>query len=213
MSRNYISPKARGFALGVIVLVGILFLWTLRTQAATRTENLKSVQEIAQNEVTVALKKLDLGSEKPVAEICVDLPTTEDWLPYASLQTNAGDMSVEEVALLNAKDPATYSGTSRCYRITLNGRSKDISGEVTFIVAKIQTTLPELVTDDLCNAGRAKAQATTPAVDFSCVMSSHGGSIQITSKPTDMTDQQAFDLAYRALVSTVDGPWVFTVKP
>lgn len=212
MSNKHFRLKTLG-VIGFIVLTGILILSVLQTQAAIPTENRKSIQETTQNGVTISLKNLDLELAKPVAEICIDLPTTEDWLPYLSLRTSAVEMPVEEVALQSAKDPATYSSTSRCYRVTFNGRSKDINGEVTVVVTKIQTTLPEVVSDELCDSGRAKLSVTSPNVDFSCIMSSNGGSIQIVGKPANMTDQEAFGLVYSALVSTVDGPWAFTVKP
>lgn len=213
MSRKNLRLKPLGIALGIVILMGGLFLSVLQTRAATQTKNLNSIQESALNGVTISLKKLDFQSAKPVAEICVDLPTTEDWLPYLSLQTNAGVMQAEEVALQGAKDPATYSSTSRCYRVTFNGVSKDIRGDVTIIVTKIQTTLPEVISDEFCNAGRAKLHVANPAVDFSCTMSSNGGGVQIINKPANMTGQQAVDLVFGSLVNTVEGPWAFTVKP
>ena len=212
MSNNHSRLKTLG-VVGFIVLAGILFLSVLQTQAAIPTENRETIQESTRNGVTISLKNLDLESEKPVAEICIDLPTTEDWLPYLSLQTNAGEMTAEEVALQGVKDPATYSSTLRCYRVTFNGMSKDINGEVTVVVTKIQTTLPEVVSEELCDSGRAKLSVTNPNLDFSCIMSSNGGSIQIVSKPTNMTDQEAHGLVYSALVTTVEGPWAITLKP
>ncbi len=213
MSNQRLRLGPLGVAVGFITLAGILILSVLQTQAALPTKNRESIQESTRNGVTVSLKNFDLELAKPVAEICIDLPTTEDWLPYPSLQTSIGEMIVEEVALQGAKDSATYSSTLRCCRITFNGASKDIKGDVTIIVTKLQTTLPEIVSDELCNAGRTKLQVANSDVDFSCAMSSNGGSIQIVGKPANMTDQEAFGLVYNSLVTTVEGPWAFTVKP
>ncbi|GEM_PF-6329765 len=182
MSNKRLRFKALG-VVGFIAVTAILILSVLQTQAAIPTVNRKSIQESTRNGVTISLKNLDLGLEKPVAEICIDLPTTEDWLPYPSLQTRAGEMAVEEVALQGAKDPATYSSMSRCYRVIFNGRSKDINGEVTVVVTKIQTTLPEVVSEDLCASGRARLSVTSPNVDFSCTTSSNGGTSKLSASP------------------------------
>jgi hypothetical protein len=215
MLAKYLDKNKIGYKT-VIVLAGamaLLALSVLRSQAAVRQENLKPLQQTFQNGVTMSLIGVDVGSPNPEAEICIDLPTNQDWLPYASLETAAGKIPAEGVALLSAKDPNTYAGTFRCYRFTFPPQEQAAGGNVKIIVEKIQTTIPEFISDELCNNAREKARAASPNLDFTCVMGSHGGGIQITDKPADWSDEQALGLAYASLVDLVEGPWEFTATP
>jgi hypothetical protein len=168
------------------------------------------IQFVSANGVTISLMSINVKSSRVEPTICIDLPDNGDWLPYAYLEIEKDRVPVDVVALVNAKNPDTYQSTNRCYEFGFPTGIPNGIGEVKIVVEKLQTSLPEFLTEEMCVQAEKKLKVDYPDFAFSCDIGKQGIGFLISNKPKGMTDDQANQLIVGALTNTVEGPWEIT---
>ncbi len=172
------------------------------------------IQSVSANGVIVSLVSVKVESSRVEPTICIDLPDNGDWLPYAYVEIEKDRVSADVVALANAKNPETYESSRRCYEF---GFPADVPGgveEVKIVVEKLETSLPEFLTEEMCSQAEKELQVDYPDFAFTCDIGKQGIGFLVSSNPKDMTDDQASQLIVGALTDTVEGPWeiIYSVK-
>lgn len=146
---------------------------------------------------------------KTIVVACFDYPNNADWLPHGVLVNGDESIPIEGGALINPTDPATSDSNHRCYNLTF---SKEIRGQrAIFVIDKVQTTIPESLTQDMCLDAEKKIQIDYPDFSFSCDIGNHGIGYIIRSLPSEMNENQAYQIINDALTDTVHGPWELEV--
>lgn len=153
---------------------------------------------------------VNVESSRVEPTICIDLPDNGDWLPYAYIEIEKDRVPVDVVALVNAKNLDTYQNSHRCYEFGFPTDVPSGVGEVKIVIEKLETSLPEFLTEEMCMQAEKELQVNYPDFAFSCDIGKQGVGFLISNKPKDMTDDQASQLIVGALTDTVEGPWEIT---
>jgi hypothetical protein len=198
----------------VIGLIAISFLTFWFVNASPDSTKQNAIQSVSLNDVTVSLMSVEASDSQVKSQACIELPDNQDWLPYAYLEVKGEQIPVEEVALMNAKNSETYESSYRCYDFSFPTTISGDSTKVKFVVEKLQTTLPEFLTEGMCIEAEKEIQITYPDFSFSCDIGKQGIGFSISSKPENMNDDEAYSLIFEALTDKVEGPWelAYTLK-
>lgn len=198
----------RFFILGAVVLAV--------TAIALNQANAASPQTSQNSQVV--LEKLEVHQHDVQAKLCIPLPSLEPWFPYATLTVDGRIVPNNEVALVNAKDPAVMKSQTRCFLFTFPVSAADsVSPIGTLKLEKLSLEVQGgLLTDAGAAAARSRLHRDQPQLDFQVVVKSgKGGSgayIQILSKPEGMSDAQAIQLIQQAAMDEVPGNWQTEVE-
>jgi len=165
----------------------------------------------------VTLEKLAVHQDDVQAELCILMPSLEPWDPYATLTVDGKIIPDNEVALINAKDPAVMKSQTRCYLFTFPVSVAESASPIG--VLKLEKLSLEvqggLLSDEGAAAAKARLQVDQPQLDFKVVAKSGNGGgayIQLLSKPEGMSDAQAIQLIQQASVDEVPGNWQTEVE-
>ncbi|MGC1377368.1 MAG: hypothetical protein WA821_14145 [Anaerolineales bacterium] len=196
-----------------VVCFVFLFLLSARVSAIVSASadeaNLKPIAQTTKNGLTVSINKITATTAKTDLVSCFDYPSNADWLPHVALYDGANRIAVEEMSLINAKAPATSASNHRCYHLIF---PKGLSGKTAkLVVEKLQTTIPESLTQAMCTRAQNKMTQSYPGFSFSCNIGDHGIGFSINKMPKGMNEAQAHDLINNALTNTATGPWELTV--
>lgn len=161
----------------------------------------------------VTLEKLAVHQDDVQAELCILMPSLEPWDPYATLTVDGKIIPNNEVALMNAKDPAVMKSQTRCYRFTFPVSVAESASPIGML--KLENLSLEvqggLLSDEGAAAAKARLQVDQPQLDFKVVVKSGNGGggayIQLLSKPEGMSDAQAIQLIQQASIDEVPGNW------
>ncbi len=207
--------------ISLYLLVFLAFFWgTANITAGQAAQNETPSPELVgkpiarniHNNLTVSVNKISLDSANNKTDIvsCVDLPNNSDWLPYAVIYDGLEKIPAEQLILIDYKNPETTRSSHRCYHFIF---SKAVASEsVKFTIEKLQTTIPETITSEMCNNAQEKIKREHSSFVFSCVISDHMMAYEITSTPKEMSEAEAYLLINDALTDTVNGPWEMDVK-
>jgi hypothetical protein len=121
------------------------------------------------------------------------LPNTESWIPDASIKIKGDVIGWSDFALINSKDPATYTSTNRCFLIGFPyNRTDKKKIHVNISVNLFQDNGSDLAGNEASKKIKDKLHTNHPELDFEVVTDTGknggGGSILITSKPDTMTE-------------------------
>lgn len=173
---------------------------------------LKNPQEVTRQDIRAVLRKVQINPSLTEAEICLQLPSTADWIPEAVLTLGSQEI-IGDWHLLNPKDPATYASKNRCYAYSFPV-TYDVSAtaqQFSIIINQLKTSVPEVLDADMLAKVEQRLQATASGVSFTYQPNDHGFGFEITQKPAGMSDAQAYELISAAFTDQVQGPWRFTV--
>lgn len=211
-TKNSITNKIKSYSLHLIaLLLLILLVTTIKASASADATKSNSAVKVEKNGVSVSINKITTNKKgKTDIVSCFDYPDNDDWLPHVKLNDDTETISLEEGILINPVDPATSASNHRCYHLIF---SKELvrGKKVKLVVDKIQTTIPESLTQDMCLDAQKKIQVDYPDFAFSCDIGDHGIGYTITSLPSEMDENQAYGLINDALTKKVDGPWELDV--
>jgi hypothetical protein len=197
-----------------LTFLAILFATINVTQAlATRDEGVeKPLGIVTHNNLSMSVNQISVDGIEGKTDIvsCVDLPDNSDWLPYATIYDGSETIQAEELKLVNYKNPETSESSHRCYHFIFP--KAVTSKSVIFTIEKLQTTIPELLTQEMCSNVQNKIRNRYPTFTFSCEIGDHGVGYKITNRPKDMAESQAYPLIREALTNTMNGPWKMDVE-
>ncbi len=150
-------------------------------------------------------------------ELCIHLPSTENWIPEAGLVVGGQTFPAHGWVLLNSKDAATYISRDRCYRFSFSvpegARSQAFAAQL--VVYKLYTPAPDMPTEEQCARAQQKLQEANTGIKFACRLYPDQGSwgYDILEKPQNMSEDQASLLINQAFIEkTAEGPWKFSVE-
>lgn len=181
-------------------LVGYRFAF-----ASSNKDTLNPIDQVTNNGVTVNIKNVIFDQDKTEFVACFDQPNKATWLPYAVLKDGSSTIINSKYTILNWEDPKTFEGTYRCYEYTFFGKA---SPSAQFVIQKLQTPIPESLTQADCDRALAKIKMSYSDFSFSCNFGDHGIGFTFQKLPTGMTSDQAGTLITDALTESVTGPWV-----
>lgn len=193
---------------GIVIFATALSfaLFNSLTKAQANSNNLSA-------DNTITLQKVEIHQNDIQAELCIFLPSLEQWGPYATLNVDGKVIPNSEVALINAKDPDVAKSQTRCYQFTFpitvtEKMSKTAALQLEKLTVDYQGGL---LTEPGLLAIRKRLQETQPQIDFAVVIEKGEGGggayIQILSKPDGMGDDQVFQLIQQASIEEVPETW------
>ncbi|PKO20557.1 MAG: hypothetical protein CVU38_19515, partial [Chloroflexi bacterium HGW-Chloroflexi-1] len=151
--------------------------------------SLESGQTVTSGNVSVQLQRVDVYSSFTRATACIQLPDNADWLPDASITVNGKRFVAAGWNLLDAKNPATYANSRRCYNFDfpVQPNTGIGSGQIDFSVEKLVTSVPELITEENCRKVQQKLQAAKTGIDLLCKNQGNGSaSFEVLRKPASL---------------------------
>ncbi len=172
--------------------------------------SLKSGQTVTSGNVSVQLQRVEVYSAFTRATACIQLPDNADWLPDASITVDGKRFVAAGWSLLDAKNPATYVTSRRCYNFDFAAPPGTGigSGQIDFSVEKLATSVPELVTEKDCGRVRQKLQAAKTGIDLLCKNQGNGSaSFEVLRKPDSLTHAEVQKIIVESLSTVVEGPW------
>lgn len=174
---------------------------------------LKNPQEVTRQNVRAVLQQVQINPSLTQAEICLQLPSTADWIPEAVLTLGSQEV-IGDWRLLNPKDPATYASQNRCYAYSFPV-TYDVSTtaqQFSITINQLKTSVPEVLDADMIAKAKQKLQAAASGVGFAYKQGDHGFGFEITQKPVAMSDEQAYKMISEAFSESIGGPWAFTLN-
>jgi hypothetical protein len=146
------------------------------------------------------------------ANVCFTLPDSSDWSIWKASLSYGGQVLQE------------YGTTLASLQEAVNGQAGLRCDTLTFVVppdadlsaatVAIDSIAPTLRADDYCTIYMPKIQQTLAergiAIVLECVDVGGTLSMQITSKPPDMTQEQAEQIVYSDEFYAIKGPWTFS---
>lgn len=207
-----------------ILFYTVLFLTILFATANITTEQAsneeiadaelaeKPITQVTHNNLTVSINGISVDKTKGKTDIvsCINLPDNSDWLPYAILYDGSEKIYAEQMILIDYKNPETAESSYRCYHFIFP--KAIIEKSVKFTIEKLETTIPENLTKEMCEKAQEKISKEHQTFAFSCELGDHNIGFEIAEKPKDMSDEEAYFLINQALTNTVKGPWEMDVE-
>lgn len=207
LNKKSTTLKIAFHSLYFIILFIVASKVYILASASTDDSKLLSISKVEKNGVFVSVNKITTEKDKGETDIvsCIDLPSNDDWLPHVILNDGTENIPLESGSVINLMDAATSASSHRCYHFIF---PKYVQGKtVKLIIEKLQTTIPESLTQDMCLEAQDKIQVNHPDFVFSCNIGDHGVGYTIVNLPGKMGEIQAYGLINDALTNTVVGPW------
>jgi hypothetical protein len=164
-------------------------------------------------DVHADLKSTQIHASDVQVDLCIEMPTLDPWNPYATLTVDGTVIPNSEVVLLNAKDPKVMGASNRCYLFTFplsaNGST---SGKGVLKLEKLWLELGRgQLTDDVITEVKTRLNRVSPGVDFEVVTiagkDGGGVSINVTSKPENMSNADVVNLIQQLSIDEVPTNW------
>lgn len=161
----------------------------------------------------VTMKSLEVNEDNVQANLCILLPSVDQWGPFATLTVDGKVILNSEVSLINAKDPAVIESQTRCYTFVFPVSVTDsISTTATLKLEKLSVDVNGgLLTKAGLVAAKTRLKKEQPQIDFEMVIEigegGGGADIKIHSKPENMSDYDALQLILKASIEEVPGNW------
>jgi hypothetical protein len=146
-------------------------------------------------------------------DVCYTLLDTSDWSVWgASLQY--ADMILPDFGstLLSVQEPVEGQSGMRCDTLSFINVPPD--ADLSSVTITVDAIAAPPRTEDYCSIYMPKIQQSMAergiAIVLNCVDVNGVQSMQITSKPDNMTQEEAEQIVYSDEYYTVKGPWSFT---
>lgn len=213
--RKYFRPML--VALTVVTIIGaVAFLVLNRANAGSQnTPQIIDGYNTGQvsGNVQANLKNIQIHASDVQVELCIEMPTLDPWNPYATLTVDGTVIPNSEVALVNAKDPKIMETANRCYKFTFPvSTDGSISGKGVVKLDKLWLELGRgQLTDDVIKEVKTRMSKVAPDVNFDIVATSGKGgggvSINITSKPENMSNDDVVRLIQQLSIDEIPTNW------
>lgn len=203
----------------LLVFLAVVFATaSITTEQAANDEVMNAelakepIVQVTHNNLTVSVNGISVDKTKGKTDIvsCINLPDNSDWLPYTIINDGLDEIYAEQMILIDYKNPETAESSYRCYHFIF---PKAVTGKsVKFTIEKLETTIPENLTEEMCKNAQEKISKEHPTFAFSCELGDHSIGFKIAEKPKDMSDEEAYFLINQALTNTMNGPWEMDVE-
>ena len=182
-------------------------------QAYPTVQALQSNTTLIVSGFTVKLQRAWRDGKQVYADICFTLPDNSDWTIWnAHFDYTGQSVSEFSSAMLSKQDAAQGQPGMRCDKLGFYvPPDADLSsGSLT-----IQSLGAYPSQDEYCSLYLPKIQQTLNergiAITLNCADVNGTMTMQITSKPDNMSQQEAEQMVYSDEFYTVNGPWTFPV--
>ncbi len=162
--------------------------------------------------IEVRMERASVEGKNVNADVCFTLPDTSDWgISFASL--NYGETILQEygTALVSLQEPANGQAGLRCDTLTFVVPPDADLSNATIVINAIAAT-PR--SDEYCSVYMPKIQQAMlergTGIVLDCVDINGQLTMQITSKPAEMSQEQAEQIVYDPEYYSVTGPWTFS---
>jgi len=172
--------------------------------------SLESGQTVTSGNVSVQLHRVDVYNSFTRATACIQLPDNADWLPDASITVDGERFVAAGWSLLDAKNPATYVNSKRCYNFdfAVPPGTGTRPGQIDFSIEKLTTSAPELITEEDCGRVLQKLQDAKTGIDLVCKNQGNGSaSFEVLRKPDSLTHAEVQKIIVESLSTVIEGPW------
>lgn len=162
--------------------------------------------------IEVRMEHVSLDGKSVNADVCFTLPDASDWgIWSASLNYSGVTLKEYGTTLVSLQEPADGQPGWRCDTLTfVVPPDADLAG-ATIVIDAIAAAPRE---DDYCALYMPKIQQTLLdrgiGIVLECVDVNGVLTMQIVSKPPEMTREQAEEIVYSDEFFTVKGPWAFS---
>jgi hypothetical protein len=182
-------------------------------QAYPTVQALQSDTTLSVSGFTVDLQRAWRDGKQVYADVCFTLPDNSDWTIWNAHFDYVGQ-SISEFSsdMLSKQNASQGQPGKRCDQLGFYvPPDADLSsGSLT-----IQSLGAYPSQDEYCSLYLPKIQQTLSArgvaITLNCSNVNGAMSMQITGKPTGMTEQEAEQMVYSDEFYTVNGPWTFPV--
>ena len=146
------------------------------------------------------------------ASVCFTLPDASDWA-ISEANLNYGGTVLQEfgTTLVNMQEPAAGQAGSRCDTLTFVVAPDADLSTATITINAIASYPRE---GEYCSVYMPKIQQALEArgigITLECVDVNGTPTMQISSRPADMTQERAEQIVYSDEFYTIKGPWTFT---
>jgi hypothetical protein len=168
----------------------------------------------ANNGIAVRVDRVWIEGKNLNADICFDLPDASDWT-VLSASLNYTDQVVLDYAttLISIQDPADGLAGLRCDTLTF---AVPPDADLTVATISIDAIGATPRGDDYCTVYLPKIQQTLLergiGITLECQDLDGAATMVITSKPPEMSQEQAEQIVYGEEFYTVKGPWAFSLS-
>ncbi len=146
------------------------------------------------------------------AEVCFTLPDTSDWSIWgANLQYPGGSVIDFGSTLISLQESVEGQSGSRCDDLSFFNIPPD--ADLTNVIITVDAIAAPPRAEDYCGIYMTKIQQTLfergIAIQLGCVDSDGAQVMQILSRPTTMSQEEAEQIVYSDEFYTIKGPWSF----
>ncbi len=163
---------------------------------------------------TVTLQRAWRDGKQVYADVCFSLPDASDWTIWQASLDYSGQMTNEfSSSLLNRQDASGGQPAQRCDELNFFVPPDADLSAAQLTIASIGAYPSN---DEFCSLYMPKIQQALDArgagIKLDCADVNGTMTMQIASKPADMTQDQAEQMVYSDEFYTVKGPWTFAVS-
>jgi len=146
-------------------------------------------------------------------DVCFTLLDASDWSIWnASLQYPSGSISDFGATMLSVQEPTEGKSGERCDTLSFLNVPPDADLSNTTVTVEAIAAQPRA--EDYCTIYMPKIQQTlndrSIAITLNCTDVNGVQTMQITSKPDTMSDEEAQQIVFSDEFYTIKGPWSFT---
>jgi hypothetical protein len=182
--------------------LGVLFLTTISASA-----------DSPQKVTSVELVSYDANPAFVTTELCIDLPSKAQWLPYAELSFGQTKLTNTSILLVDAKKPGILDQQNRCYILSFPLQENQVlQGQAMLTLQTLKADREGgLMTAAGVFATKKQLAQTHPGVEFTTFTESGtgggGGGIKFTALPKGVTEDQAMAWVWEASEITSQADW------
>ncbi len=179
------------------------------TVQAPQTNSSQSVSGFAVN-----LQRAWRDGKQVYADVCYTLPDSSDWIIW-NAQLSYADQTVTQfsTSMLSKQDATNGQPGQRCDELTFYIPPDANLSSASLV---IQSLGAQPTQDEYCSLLMPKIQEALSqrniAITLGCNDVNGAMTMQIVSKPTSMSEQEADQIVYSDEFFTVKGPWVFILN-
>ena len=162
--------------------------------------------------IEVRMERASVEGKNVNADVCFTLPDTSDWSIWSASLNYGGVVSQEYgTTLVSLQEPKEGQPGLRCDTLTFVVPPDADLSNATIVIDSIATTPRE---GEYCSVYMPKIQQAILergiGVELDCVDVNGLLTMQIISKPPEMTQEQAEQIVYSDEFFSVKGPWSFS---
>jgi hypothetical protein len=166
------------------------------------------------NGIEVSASRAWRDGKQVNVDVCYTLLDTSDWSIWgATLQYAGTSVSDFGSTLVSLQEPAQGQSGKRCDTLSFVNIPPD--ADLSNVAVTVDALAAPPRADEYCSIYMPKIQQTLNdrgiAITLDCPTDANGTqSMQITSKPADMSQEQAEQIVFSDEFYSVKGPWSFT---